>query len=87
MQHATPATLAELKPLIDEIAKLTGLVQKQRGIFYRKGEAFLHFHEDETELRADIKYGHDWKQITFPRNNAEKGKRLVLAAAQGALRC
>lgn len=55
MKHASAATLAELDALLREIRALAGLVEKSPGCFYRKGRAYLHFHEDAAGLFADVK--------------------------------
>jgi len=55
MKHASAATLAELDALLREIRTLAGLVEKSPGCFYRKGRAYLHFHEDAAGLFADVK--------------------------------
>jgi hypothetical protein len=55
MKHAGPPTLAGLKPLLVELRGLAGLVERSPGAFYRKGVAFLHFHENAAGLFADVK--------------------------------
>ncbi len=55
MKHAGPATLDRLQPLLGQIRSLPALVEKSRGVFYRKGKAFLHFHEDPAGLFVDVR--------------------------------
>lgn len=55
MKHAGPAALATLEPLLAALRQREALVEKRPGIYYRKGGAFLHFHEDATGLYADVK--------------------------------
>lgn len=55
MKHAGPAALDTLEPLLTELREITGLVEKGRGVFYRKGRAFLHFHEGPKGLFADVR--------------------------------
>ncbi len=57
MKHAGPAALDRLELLLVQIRTLPGLVEKSRGVFYRKGKAFLHFHEDPAGLFADVRFG------------------------------
>lgn len=57
MKHAGAAALAELNSLLDEIRRLPGLQERKPGTFYRRGQAFLHFHEDPAGLFADAKLG------------------------------
>jgi hypothetical protein len=54
VRHARPQDLDRLEGLLTELRTLPGLVEKKRGIFYRKGRAFLHFHEDPKGMFADI---------------------------------
>ncbi len=55
MKHAGAAALDQLEPLLAAIRLLPGLTEKGRGVFYRKGRAFLHFHEDAAGLFADVR--------------------------------
>ena len=81
MRHATAETLKELEPLLDEIRSVPGLVEKKRGIFYRRSKAFLHFHEDPSGIHADVRFGAE-----FERMRAEThGEREALMARIRAL--
>lgn len=55
MKHAGALALDRLEGLIVRIRVLPGLKETSRGVFYRKGRAFLHFHEDPTGLFADLR--------------------------------
>ena len=55
MKHATAETIARIKPLLDRIRSFGELNEKKPGIYYYKGSAFLHFHEDGDQLYADVK--------------------------------
>jgi len=55
MKHAHPDALAALLPLLERLRRVGGLVERKPGIFYRRGAAFLHFHEDPAGLFADVK--------------------------------
>jgi hypothetical protein len=54
MKHAGAAALDVLEPLVAKIRRYPQLKEKKRGIFYRKGKSFLHFHEDPAGLFADL---------------------------------
>ena len=85
MKHATPAALDTIEPLLAEIRALGGgLKEKSRGIFYVKGRAFLHFHEDPKGLFADVRdaSGGDFERIDVTE---EAGRRALLAAARSRL--
>lgn len=55
MKHAGEQALDQLEPLLGELRALPGMVEKKRGVFYRKSKAFLHFHEDPRGLFADLR--------------------------------
>ncbi|HEY9100731.1 hypothetical protein [Chitinimonas sp.] len=55
MRHARDEYLDRLEPLLAAIRLRTGLVERKRGTFYRKGQAFLHFHEHAGQLLADLR--------------------------------
>jgi len=54
VRHARDIDLDRLESLLAELRTLPGLVEKKRGVFYRKSRSFLHFHEDPKGLFADI---------------------------------
>ena len=59
MKHAGPASLDALEPLLAEIRPRVAIdpkiVEKKRGSFYRRGKAWLHFHEDPAGIFVDIR--------------------------------
>jgi hypothetical protein len=55
MKHAGEQALDELEALLAALRPLTGMVEKKRGVFYRKSKSFLHFHEDPKGLFADLR--------------------------------
>lgn len=77
MKHAGPTALDDLAPLLSELRALPGLVEKGRGIFYRKSRAYLHFHEDSAGLFADLRApsGADFER--FNVTHAEDRRQLV----------
>lgn len=81
MKHAGPAALDALEPLLAQVRALPGLVERSRGTFYRKGRAFLHFHEDPKGLFADVRdaEGRDFERIDV--SDAAGAARLLAAAA------
>jgi hypothetical protein len=62
MKHAGEEALGRLEPLLEELRRATGLVEKKPGIFYRRSKAFLHFHEDPCGLFADVRVGTDFER-------------------------
>ncbi|MET0273059.1 MAG: hypothetical protein ABW360_08720 [Phenylobacterium sp.] len=73
MRHARDQDLDRLEDLLVRLRALPGLVEKKRGVFYRRSRAFLHFHEDPKGLFADI--GDDRFDVT------EEPGRLALLRA------
>lgn len=83
MRHARTEDLDQIKPLLRRLRELPQLTEKSRGIFYRGSRAFLHFHEHEGVLYADIRLGDDFER--FPATTAPQ-MRSVLAIVRSALR-
>ena len=54
MKHAGGEALDCLEPLLAQIRLLPKLKEKKRGLFYLRGRALLHFHEDPAGLFADL---------------------------------
>ena len=55
MKHVGPDDLDRLEPLLVSLRAVPGLVEKKRGVFYRRSKAFLHFHADPAGLFADVR--------------------------------
>ncbi|MBU1377804.1 MAG: hypothetical protein KKE02_03950 [Alphaproteobacteria bacterium] len=81
MKHASPAVLDAIAPLLAEVRGVPGLVERSRGVFYRKGRAFLHFHEDPKGIFADVRDsdGRDFERIEV---SGDAGRQRLLAAAR-----
>jgi hypothetical protein len=78
MKHATSESLDRINTLLDEIRSFDGLREKTRGVFYLKSQAFLHFHEDEGTMFADVRLsGPDFDQFCL-KTSADQ-HRLVAA--------
>ena len=82
MKHAGPLALDALNDLLDAVRTRPGLREPRRGVFYRKGKAWLHFHEDPAGLFADLRSGADWQR--FPVSDAA-GRTALLAAIDRSL--
>ena len=55
MRHAQPEDLERLQPLLARLRAFPSLTERSRGVFYRKSQAFLHFHADPAGLFADVR--------------------------------
>jgi hypothetical protein len=77
VRHARSDALGELEPVLVCLRELPGLVERKRGIFYRKSQAFLHFHEDPSGLHADVRVADDFKRFRV-ETSAERDELLAL---------
>ena len=77
MKHASGEALRGLADLLEQIRARDGLKEKKLGIFYRKSNAFLHFHEDPAGLFADLNAGADFDR--YPVNTKREWSALLQA--------
>ena len=85
MKHATAMALDQLGPILDALRTLPGLKERSRGVFYRKGRAFLHFHEDPKGLFADVRNAADDDFERIEVTGAAGRAALVVAARERAV--
>jgi hypothetical protein len=83
VRHATAAALDELEPFLAQVRELPGLVEKKRGVFYRRSRAFLHFHEDPSGVHADVRFDDDFERVRVQSAVERAGllRRLTKAVA------
>ena len=79
MKHAGARALDALNDLLMNLRARTDLVDRRPGIFYVRGRAFLHFHEDRTGLFADLRDGREWRRFSVN----DPGERANLLSAVG----
>jgi hypothetical protein len=53
--HANEEALKKLQPVLRQLREIKGLREMKPGIFYLKGGAFLHFHDEAGALFGDLK--------------------------------
>jgi hypothetical protein len=82
MKHAGPAALDALADLIVSIRERSELKEPRPGVFYRKGKAFLHFHEDAAGLFADLRVSAEWERF---RVSDEDERTTFLATVERSL--
>ena len=87
MSHASEAALQRLLPLLRQLRGVTGLREVKPGTFHFRGTAFVHFHEQDGAILADLKkFGgtaFDRYPVDSPvgqRKLFEDAKRRVLRA-------
>ena len=76
MKHADAGALDALSDLLGGLRMRTGLVERRLGIFYFKGRAFLHFHQDRAGLFADLRQGGEWRRL--PVNGSDDYTTLLV---------
>jgi hypothetical protein len=74
VRHAGPDALDALDDLIVQLRGIDGLTEKKPGVFYRGSRAFLHFHDDQTGLYADVRLGDGFNRHRV----TTKGERSAL---------
>jgi hypothetical protein len=70
MAHCPYELLQDLEPVLEEIRKFPKIKETKPGIFYFKGQGFLHFHINKENKRwADVRDGQGWvslMELPFP---------------------
>jgi len=75
VKHAGAGALDALSDLLESLRTRAVLVEKRPGIFYLRGKAFLHFHEDRAGLFADLRQDGDWQRL--PVNNSDERAEVL----------
>ena len=55
MRRAGSATLARIQPLLEDLRSRTVLREARPGIFTLQSRAFIHFHDDDAGIFADVR--------------------------------
>ncbi len=84
MRHVTAERLGRIGPLLEQLRGIDGLNEPKLGTFYRKRNAFLHFHEHGDDLFADVKL--DGVQFERVRVTTKTEQRALVASVRRALR-
>lgn len=84
MKHAGADALVALSDLLESLRTRAALVEKRPGIFYLKGKAFLHFHEDRAGLFADLRQGGDWQRL--PVNSYDERAEVLALVDRSTVR-
>jgi hypothetical protein len=77
MAHADEAALQRLLPLLRQLREIKGLREMKPGIFYLKGSAFIHFHDEAGALVADLKKAGGSGFDRYPVDAAQGQRKLV----------
>ena len=55
MARADAEALRALQPLLRQLREIKGVKETQPGVFYARGDAFIHFHDEGGVLHAELK--------------------------------
>ena len=77
MAHADAKALEPLLPLLRQLRDIKGLKEVKPGIFYCRGAAFIHFHDEQGTLVADLKKAGGSGFDRYPLNTAPAQRKLV----------
>ncbi|RFU47004.1 hypothetical protein [Paraburkholderia sp. DHOC27] len=80
MKHAGADALTTLAGLIATIRE-HGFKEPRPGVFYRRGKAFLHFHEDAAGLFADLRVNDEWERFRVTDADEQAAFLRVLRAS------
>lgn len=75
MRHAGPATFARIAPLLESLRARPALREKRPGVFYLRSRAFLHFHDDESGVFADVRLAGEF--VRLPVSSASEQSDLL----------
>jgi hypothetical protein len=75
MRHAGEAALDSIESMLDELRQFEGICERNRGIFYQKASAFIHFHEDPAGIFADVRRDREW--VRLPVNKSSERRQFV----------
>ena len=86
MAHADPKALEPLSPLLRQLREIKGLKEVKPGIFYCRGAAFVHFHDEQGALVADLKRASSSGFDRYPLATPQAQRKLVDDARRRATR-
>ena len=79
MAHCPLELLDDLAEVFAEVRTWAGIVEKKPGVFYVRGQPFLHFHLlAESRRCADIKVRTNWLRLDLPRPTSRASRRAFL---------
>lgn len=84
MAHAAPEALAKLQTLIRQLRTIPQLREKQPGIFYLVGQAFVHFHDEGGKLLGDLKKASGTGFDRYPVDTSPDQRKFIDEAKRRA---
>ena len=86
MAHADAKALEPLLPLLRQLREIKTVKEVKPGIFYLRGAAFLHFHDEQGALVADLKRASGSGFDRYPLDTPQAQRKLVDDAKRNASR-
>jgi hypothetical protein len=77
MKHAGAAALDSVEDVLAAARRSPAVREKSRGCFHHRSRAFLHFHEEDGVVHADLRLADDWKRFRV----VTKSERAALLRA------
>jgi hypothetical protein len=79
MAHCPPQMLDDLATVFADVRTWAGIIERKPGVFYVRGQPFLHFHLLAGDRRcADVKGRTDWLRTDLPRPLPAARRRAFL---------
>ena len=86
MARAGPEALARLQELLRQLRGIPQVREKQPGVFHLAGQAFVHFHETDGRLHADLKKMSGTGFDDYAVETAPEQRKLVDEAKRRAMK-
>ncbi|MDQ6683635.1 MAG: hypothetical protein M3Z16_00775 [Pseudomonadota bacterium] len=77
MARAGSEALQKLLPVLRQLREIKGVREDKPGIFYARREAFIHFHDEDGTLHADLKKPGGAGFDRYPLDSAAEQRKLV----------
>ena len=77
MAHADATALQAIQPVLRQLREIKGVREMKPGIFYIRGDAFAHFHQDGGVLHADLKKPGGSGFDRYPIDTAPQQRKFV----------
>jgi hypothetical protein len=77
MARADAQALQALLPVLRQLREIKGVQEKSPGIFYARRDAFVHFHDEDGVLHADLKKPGGSGFDRFPLATPAEQRKLV----------
>ena len=86
MSHADSKALEPLLPLLRQLRDIKGVREVRPGVFHCRGVAFIHFHDEQGELIADLKKAGGSGFDRYPLSTPPAQRKLLDDAKRRASR-